>query len=207
MFARLLALVCLLQFGLCIGRSEPVLPSDHEVVVYLRAGAFAVSPSLPHMQHEVNGLMRAAGYRVDWRIAGQSFGSKEAEALVVLELRGTCQAAGPGEKIPSLPKDSVLASTAVANGKILPFSWVNCDNLTKLLGHAASGPREDFLYGQAIGRLVAHELYHILANDRHHAGSGIAKSAFNARDLLAEHFKFERTELASFRINTAVRFP
>jgi len=207
MFARLLALVCLLQFGLSTGRSEPALPADHELVVYLRAGEFRASPSLPSMQHEVNALMQAAGYRVDWRIAGESSGDVEAEALVVVELRGACHAPDASEKIAPLPKDAALASTPVSSGKVLPFSWVNCDNLTRLLGHAAAGPREDFLYGQAIGRLVAHELYHILANQRHHAESGIAKSAFSARDLLAEQFKFERTALASLRVRLAAPLP
>ena len=47
----------------------------------------------------------------------------------------------------------------------------------------------------------------ILANECHHAESGVAKSAFSARDLLAEHFKFERTALASLRLRVATPFP
>jgi hypothetical protein len=199
MSARLLALVCLLQFGLRVGRSEPVLPTDHELVVYLHAGTFRNSPSLTYMQSEVDVLMRAAGYRVDWRMAGESSTDADAAALVVVELRGVCQAADPAAQIDPLPQGSLLASTAVSDGHILPFSWVHCDSLTALLGHSIDGTLQDFWYGRAMGRLIAHELYHILSNEREHADSGVAKSAFSAQDLVAEHFEFELATLATLR--------
>jgi hypothetical protein len=198
MFARLLALVCLLQFGLRLGRSEPVIPSDRQLVVYLHAGTFQTSPSLPHMQREVNALMKAAGYRVDWRVAGES-SDTEADSLVVMELRGICEAPDLSTTPESLPDGAALASTAVSDGRILPFSWVNCESVTKLLGHSIAGSRKNLLYGRALGRLVAHELYHVLTKDRQHAGSGVAKSAFSARDLLADHFEFEQSALSSLR--------
>jgi hypothetical protein len=150
------------------------------------------------MQREVNALMKAAGYRVDWRIAGES-PATEATALVVMELRGTCLAPDSSTSLDRLEDGSILASTAVSDGQILPFSWVNCESVTKLLGHSIAGSRKNFLYGRAIGRLVAHELYHILTKERHHAESGVAKAAFSAQDLLAEHFEFEQTALASLR--------
>jgi hypothetical protein len=197
MSARLLALVCLLQFGLCIGWSEPVIPPDHELVVYLRAGASRNSASLASMQAEVSTLMRGAGYHVTWRIAGESSSDVDDATLVVVDLRGACQAPSRTAEFPAVPQGSILASTAVADGHILPFSWVNCDTLTALLGHSIAGPQENQWYGRAIGRLLAHEFYHILTQEREHADSGVAKSAFNVHDLLAEHFDFEQTALVS----------
>ena len=199
MSARLLALVCLLQFGLCPGWSEPVIPPDRELVVYLRAGAFRNSPSLPHMLLEVSTLLRAAGYHVDWRLAGEASAEADDATLVVVELRGACQAADPAAQIDPVSEGAILASTAVADGHILPFSWVHCETLTQLLGHSINGPQQDHWYGRAIGRLIAHELYHILADDQQHASSGVAKPTFSARDLLAEHFEFEYATLANLR--------
>ncbi len=150
------------------------------------------------MQSEVDVLMHAAGYRVDWRMAGESSSDADSAALVVVELRGVCQPADPTAQIDPLPQGSLLASTAVSDGHILPFSWVHCDSLTALLGHSIDGTlQENFWYGRAMGRLIAHELYHILSNEREHADSGVAKSAFSAQDLVAEHFEFEQTALAS----------
>ena len=39
-----------------------------------------------------------------------------------------------------------------------------------------------------MGRLLAHELYHMLANKRGHAESGVGKASFSASDVLGERF-------------------
>lgn len=91
-----------------------------------------------------------------------------------------------------------LASTAVDGDRVLPFTWINCETLTQLLAprlaRVASG-RRDFLYGRAMGRVLAHELYHLLANKRGHTESGVGKSSFSASDVLGEHFTFEGSAL------------
>ena len=42
--------------------------------------------------------------------------------------------------------------------------------------------------GRALGRVLAHELYHIFANTTKHARAGIAKSCYTAPELLADEF-------------------
>jgi hypothetical protein len=59
--------------------------------------------------------------------------------------------------------------------------------------------RRDFLYGRAMARVVAHELYHVLLKTADHAHAGIARSCFTAEDLLTEHFEFEGATLAKLR--------
>jgi hypothetical protein len=59
--------------------------------------------------------------------------------------------------------------------------------------------QRDFLYGRAMGRVLAHELYHVIANKREHAGSGVGKESFNAGDVLGEHFLFEGAALAGLK--------
>ncbi len=84
-------------------------------------------------------------------------------------------------------------------GKILPFSWINCETLTEMLAPSLSGKesgQRDFLYGRAMGRLLAHELYHTLSNKRGHSESGVGKATFSANDVLAERFTFDRSVLA-----------
>ncbi len=76
------------------------------------------------------------------------------------------------------------------------------ETLTQMLAPSLAGVKSgqrDFLYGRAMGRLLAHELYHMLANQREHVGSGVGKPSFSAQDVLGESFAFEESALARFR--------
>jgi hypothetical protein len=195
LFARLRALGCLLLFsGPSAVRSEPVVPADQRLVVYLKLGTNRSGESLRAFQGELDSLMRSASYRVEWREAGIQPGAETATVTVV-ELRGVCEPVGDQTE-PSVPPASAssLASTAVSDGQVLPFSWVNCEVLTRMLAPALANQhptQRDYLYGRAIARVVAHELYHVLTNHREHSVSGIAKPSFTVDDLLAAHFGFE----------------
>jgi hypothetical protein len=49
-------------------------------------------------------------------------------------------------------------------------------------------------YGRALGRVLAHELYHIFANTMRHASMGVAKGSYSVQDLLSDDFQFESKE-------------
>jgi hypothetical protein len=203
MSARLVAgLVSLLSFGLSSGWAEPVSSPDRRVVVYLQTGP-SVKPSstVSYMQRELEALMQAAGYSVTWKIPGNP--SDEGDSVIaVVELRGSCKPPEAGAFVKPVENGASLASTAVDGGHILPFSWINCETLTQMLAPSLAGVKSkqrDFLYGRAMGRLLAHELYHMLANQREHVGSGVGKPSFSAKDVLGERFTFEESALARFR--------
>jgi hypothetical protein len=193
MFARSLAAFCLLNLVVC-----PFVHADSEVVVYLSGIASQPQRPLLYMRLELGRLMGAAGYRVEWSDAGQSRVSTESPVAVV-ELRGVCAAApvsGAGTK------GAPLATTAISGGQIIPFSSVDCTGLTNVIGPPLSnepGARREFLYGRAMARLIAHELYHVLLKTREHAREGIARPGFTASDLLSERFEFEEVTLARLR--------
>ncbi|HEY4361221.1 MAG TPA: hypothetical protein VGN17_09640 [Bryobacteraceae bacterium] len=162
--------------------------------------------TLPHqplqpiqeMQREVNTLLQSAGYRVDWRQKGESSQSVEGASVAVLQLRGVCQVPENPGAVEPLTKNVSLASSAVVDGEVLPFSWLECETLTKMLSPFLAlepGAKRDFLYGRAMGRLVAHEFLHVLANSREHDHAGVGKPSFSARDVLSERFQFESASL------------
>ena len=196
MFARLLALVCLGGFGIVTCRSEPVTLPNRKVVVYLQDEASQPAGPVAAMKREVASLLTEAGYSVEWRQHGNS--TETDGFLTVVELRGVCQT--PDHRaVESVSSGAKLASTAVTDGRILPFSWVNCKTLTQFLTPVIMdqpGARREFLYGRAMGRVVAHELYHILSNEPGHDVAGIAKPSFTARDVLADQFNFNHATLA-----------
>ena len=190
MFARLLA-----TFALVIG-TVSAGSTDTDLVVYLKTAANQPAAPLNHMKRELATLMKTAGYRVQW-------GDESADSvLAVVELNGTCTMPAGFDAASGSDTGASLATTNVTDGQVLPFSAVNCAALTRSLAPALlkdAGTQRDFLYGRALARVVAHELYHILMRTTEHARSGIARSCFSTEDLLTERFDFEGAVLAQMR--------
>jgi hypothetical protein len=193
MSARLWALCCLLNPVVSSAWTGSIPSAGPVVVVYLKSDSVQSARLLEHMKLELAVLMGLPGYRVEWRDSQSPERNVDNAELVVVELRGSCGvpqgwlAAGQAGRAES------LASTHVSGGKVLPFSWVNCGQLTWLLAPSLAGEADaqrDYLYGRAMARLVAHELYHILGNTREHGREGIGKAGFTAKDLLSERFGF-----------------
>src|ERR1017187_298995 len=57
----------------------------------------------------------------------------------------------------------------------------------------------DGALGRALGRVLAHELYHIFADTTQHPPAGVAKPAYSAEDLLSADFSFARREALAMR--------
>ena len=178
--------------------------TDAALVVYLRTGGRQPAAPIAEMKRGVASLMWQAGYRVEWRSLDAPRGVEgDAALLAVVELDGTCGlASGYGEAAPPLNEITSLATTSITNGQVLPFSSVNCTALTRSVSAALSqeaAARRDFLYGRAMARVVAHELYHVLMRSAEHARGGVARSCFSTSDLLTERFEFEGATLARLR--------
>lgn len=198
MCARTAALFCCILTCLPVAGAEDSGLAATDLVVYVNAGTNQSAPPLAFMRREAEALMRTAGYSVRWRAGG------DAPNVVVVNLAGKCTvpmspllgAEPPDDNQPS------LASTAVQDGVVLPFSRIDCAELTRMLSGVFSSEapaRRTYLYGRAMGRLLAHELYHILAQTRDHASAGIGKPCFTAADLVTDRFEFESVALSRLR--------
>jgi hypothetical protein len=53
---------------------------------------------------------------------------------------------------------------------------------------------------RALGRVIAHEIYHILAQTTEHDESGVAKAAFSLEDLMVDGFAFNPAGLQRLKI-------
>jgi len=74
---------------------------------------------------------------------------------------------------------------------------VACDRVRDFVQAGLAGYRtenRDEKYGRALGRVLAHELYHIFANTTHHAATGVAKESYSVQDLLTDDFQFQSKE-------------
>ena len=184
--------------------AQSAASTDAGLVVYLRTGGNQPAAPLAEMKREVSVLMHQAGYRVEWRSLDADRGQDaDAPLMAVLELNGTCGIA-PGYSSSERPASGSLslATTSVTDGQVLPFSALNCATLTRSVIAGLTqeaGARRDFLYGRAMARVVAHELYHVLVRSTDHARAGVARSCFSTSDLLTERFEFEGATLARLR--------
>ncbi len=156
-----------------------------EVAVIIQKGEVFSPQAWQAMEAESGRIARQAGIRVLFLERSQAAG-KEFNDLVVFSMKGKCAM----DSFPALLDErGPYASAAVADGNVLPFGEVRCDRIRESLKTAMAGrdfAKGDELLGRALGRVVAHELYHMLANTRGHGKSGVAKEALSARQLLAE---------------------
>ena len=202
MYARLLATLCLLPVSTFFAQADSAVPTGATLEVYVKGQESSTPDVLSAMNRELGSLMQPAGFRVVWRGVSDPPSSAGAEHLLMVELRGVCTAQFLSMASTPLSSPLPLASSSVADGKVLPFSWVDCTALNRFLAPVASGQsqsQQDDLYGRSMARLLAHEFYHILAQTDDHAPAGIAKARFSTVDLLADHFDFETFALNKLR--------
>jgi hypothetical protein len=196
MYARYLALFCLLPLSIASGASLPDARED--VVVYLKPAAGLSAFVLEEAKTELASVMRGAGAHIVWWESEWSR-SSVAGTLIVADFTGTCSVPLVAVPVADVSRLPPLAHTTTADGRILPFAFVDCRTLSEFMGPALMDlpiVRREQLYGRAIGRVLAHEIYHILAQTPLHAAAGVAKMHFSTADLLAPRFEFEPTTSA-----------
>ena len=181
---------------LCLAAACSLLQG--EVGVYLHS-AEPLDPQIQSaMQAETERLLSPAELPVAWRtasIAGESF-----EMIVVAQVEGSCSAV-PAVAAGFAAGDA-LARTATTDGLMQPFASLDCNHLRRVLAPSLQGRsahERKKLVGTALGRLLAHELRHIVLRDPGHAGTGAAQSCFTRDDLISEEFHFDSLTLAQLR--------
>jgi hypothetical protein len=151
------------------------------------------------VQDEVETIMGPLGMHFEWRSLAAARGNEVSAELAVITFKGRCDTAG---LLPRSAQPGALGWTHVSDGVILPFSDVDCDRIRVFLQRELLflklEDREE-AYGHAIGRVLAHELYHIFAQTAHHASDGVAKSAYTVQELLSVGFQFDERDAFSLR--------
>lgn len=158
---------------------------------------------LEAIQNELAEIMTPAGVELEWRSVTASRGAEASAELAVVTFRGGCEATDLAQ---SMAIPGALGWTHISDGVILPFSEIDCDGIRHFLQlellHLRQQER-DAVFGRAVGRVLAHELYHIFANTRAHGSEGIAKRSYTARELISPVFHFEERESGALRDGTA----
>jgi len=148
------------------------------------------------MGREAAQILEKSGVSLLWRIGdpGQSVDG----LLVVVKLVGRCDMDGPAAILLTGP----LGWSHEANGVVLPFSDLACDTIRGQVQSAqvAGNPlRGNAMLGRAMGRVLAHELYHIVADTSAHADGGVAQSALSARELTSGQLELQPSDVEAMR--------
>jgi hypothetical protein len=91
-----------------------------------------------------------------------------------------------------------MAFTYSTDGVVQPFSAVACDKVTSAIRPAMSGgdfAKADVLLGRALGRVLAHEVVHMLSKSGEHGRDGVAKTSLSGSQLIAPKLQLGAADL------------
>jgi hypothetical protein len=173
-------------------------PSSSVLTVILDFKGPHSPTSLQEMKRESGQILHSSGVQLDWRMLGEDPLAAYSD-LVVMTFRGTC------EYEPAAPlydELGPLAMTHTSNGEVQPFGEVNCDRVVGSARTAMTGSdysRANLLIGRAMGRVVAHELVHMLTKSGQHGTEGVEKPALSGRQLIAASLPLSAFDIARLR--------
>lgn len=142
--------------------------------------------SVNEMKRELQSLMRGSGTELNWRNSGDIAPFESFPSIVVVTFHGSCEMRPFAPPLPS--EETPLGYSHISNGEILPFADVECDTIRSELrsGHGAIGTGDDRMLGRALGRVLAHELHHIIDRTRTHERNGLFRKSLSPQDLVAD---------------------
>ncbi len=177
---------------------QPVLPANApELAIYLEFEHQPSEAAIDEMKREVGSILEPVGLQLQWRLLTDDYYSENFDELAVMRFTGECHA----DPFPMIRiREAALGEAVVSDGQVLPFGAVECNHVRRLVFDQIRGDRgSELLLGRALGRVLAHELYHILARTTRHAASGIAKPFYTPEDLVQRKLAFGRNELDRLR--------
>ena len=187
------ALFIALPHGLVASDAVPRLASG--VTLILRFAEPAPSEVVRSLEGEVSQLLRSTGILISTRLFSELTPNEQFTNLVVVDLKGRCRVdARPPERL----QPGALAYTHRSDGEILPFVDVLCDQVRNSIRPHMLGQHFRQAYqvlGRALGRVIAHELYHVLGRTCDHASKGVAQDALSGEQLIGEELQFEDEDL------------
>lgn len=143
------------------------------------------------MRAEAARILEIPDLEIAWRLLDGETHQETFERIVMVRLAGACTARPAGLRTAAAQP---LGFTHISNGVILPFAEIDCDLLRCMIRGAAipqHAKERERLLGRALGRVLAHEVYHIIARTTEHSRDGVASEAFRPSDLTCANFRLD----------------
>ena len=183
------------------------IAQERSVAVFVGTDHETAAGVLKSLQREVEDVVGPSGIHISWHAMDVSQYSKVYESMAMVRLRGQCRVEGPMAGRGPQGDSEPLGQTQVVEGKVLPIADVRCDSVRRVIDRelrSAHPERKEELLGRALGRVLAHELYHILLRSTDHGRNGLARPAQSSSDLVAEHRSF--TEEQAKKLSESLPF-
>jgi hypothetical protein len=163
------------------------------------------SEVIKSMQAETASVLQDSGLTLEWSSVEESSQRQDIAEVVVFKMRGKCMM----DSFPLLPDElgAPLAMTHSSDGEILSFGAVDCDRVRSALKRTMGGrdyARGDLLFGRALGRVMAHEMYHMLARTSVHATDGVTRECLSAQELVRDRLMLSDKSLRAIRDQMAL---
>ena len=187
--ALLLSLLC----GSVRGQTSAETP----LTVMLEGGADVPAAVLATMEREAESAMARSGTALAWEAKENVSPAAAYDRLAMIRLKGRCTPDAILFGPLRAGQTEALGQTQVVDGNVLPIADIRCDAVHRLIERelrAAPRKEQADLLGRALGRVIAHELYHIMLRTMDHGNSGLSRAVQTSSDLLAAHDSFTREE-------------
>lgn len=174
--------------------AAPIARPVPDVTVIVDVKGTYSEAAFREMRHEAAQIIESSGLHLDWRMRSEAQHTTFND-LVVMTFRGSCSF---DPSLPIYDELGPLAITRTANGEVQPFGEVNCDRVVNTVRSAMFGEdyaKADILVGRALGRVVAHELVHMLTKSGQHAHEGVQKAALSGRQLIGASLPLDATDV------------
>lgn len=159
------------------------------------------SAPLKALHQELSRIFAPAGVGIDVQVKRDLPQTASFANLVLFKMRGSCT-------MTALPigalsdERGALAMTYSVDGQTLGFGEVECDrvrvSIERVFG-TADAPAEQTIYGKALARVMAHELYHMIVQSTVHTKRGITKERLSGWELSQDNLTLSNTALEAFR--------
>jgi predicted nucleotidyltransferase len=159
--------------------------------------------SVKALQHELTELLEPVGVTVDLMLKSDIPKNPEFSELAVFEMKGSCSMSNTPRSFDDLPDErGPLAMSYTSDGQVLHFGEVECDRVRQCLQRITgrSEPeKHQAAYGKALGIVIVHELYHMIAGAKGHTKGGLTKESLSAEELLDSKLSLPRLVLDALK--------
>jgi len=179
------SVLLLLCFAICASAETRTL------VVYAQPADGLESLSSHYLELELRRVLVPAGIELVWESSAKNSNEQQPSRLVVGSFTGNCSVETLSSLAGSSSTTRTLGDTSVSNDRILPYFRVDCGRIIRALApilQPLSVPSRESIFGRALARVIAHEIYHIVAQTEEHDDVGLAKAQLSLQELLASRF-------------------
>jgi hypothetical protein len=150
------------------------------------------------MKSEFENILKPSGLAIDYKTRREAE-LVESENLVLIRFTGHCAF----QPTSAVPERGALGFSYIVDGGVQPFGEIDCDRVAGVLNSAISANdylRSDQLLGRALGRILAHEVVHMLSSSAAHAHDGVAYKELSGRMLIAPVLRLQARDFSRIRL-------